>query len=348
MPKVSVIVPVYNVEEYLEECLDSIINQTLKDIEIICVNDGSTDGSKTILETYQKKDPRIKIITKENGGLGMARNVGMKEAQGDYLGFVDSDDWIDVKMFEVLYDLAKKFDTDITLCNLQVFNQVTGLFSQPEWFQLPINSNYEGLCFSWEEIIEVGFEIFPGSVNKIYKQDFLLKNSLEFPTNIYYEDVLFTFSCLIAARKINFTRNPFYTYRYFRAGAITMDKGKKQFDIFIVLEQLQITIEKYGKFGLLKDVFYVFKFSQLMVHFADIHKNHKREFWSRILIEYDKINRENKSLVINQNHQLKIGLKYGLSFLKGYKYFKIIKSFFSRYIIVGKSKTILKKLLNKK
>lgn len=102
MPKLSVIVPVYNVEKYLKECINSIINQTLKDIEIICVNDGSTDNSLKILEELSQLDNRIKIINKENGGLASARNAGMKVASGEYYTFIDSDDFIDTNAYETV------------------------------------------------------------------------------------------------------------------------------------------------------------------------------------------------------------------------------------------------------
>ena len=95
MPKISVIVPIYNVEKYLAKCLDTILAQTFSDIEIICVNDGSTDNSRKILSEYAKKDSRIKIVDKKNGGLSSARNAGMKVAQGEFISFIDSDDWID-------------------------------------------------------------------------------------------------------------------------------------------------------------------------------------------------------------------------------------------------------------
>ncbi|MBL0052071.1 MAG: glycosyltransferase family 2 protein [Bacteroidetes bacterium] len=105
--KVSVIIPVYNTELYLNKCLDSVINQTLKEIEIICINDGSKDSSLDILKAYAKKDDRIIIIDKKNGGQGLARNIAIKKATGEYLGFVDSDDWIAHDMFEKMYSSAK-------------------------------------------------------------------------------------------------------------------------------------------------------------------------------------------------------------------------------------------------
>ena len=106
-PLVSVLIPVYNVEKYLERCLDSILKQTLTKIEIICVNDGSTDNSLSILKEYQKKDSRIIIVNKENGGLPSARNAGLDRAEGKYVGFVDSDDYIEPNMFQKLYDTAE-------------------------------------------------------------------------------------------------------------------------------------------------------------------------------------------------------------------------------------------------
>ena len=108
MPKVSVIIPVYNVEKYLHECLDSLLNQTLKDIEIIAVDDGSTDSSLKILKDYAKKDKRLKVLTQENKGAGAARNLGMKHATGSYLSILDSDDYFDHSMLELLYKKAEK------------------------------------------------------------------------------------------------------------------------------------------------------------------------------------------------------------------------------------------------
>ena len=118
MPKVSIIVPVYNVEKYLSKCLDSIVNQTLKDIEIICINDGSVDNSQSVLEAYAKKDTRIKVINQENLGLSCARNKGIDIAQGEYIGFVDSDDWIDLEFYEELYNNAINTQSDIAASSI--------------------------------------------------------------------------------------------------------------------------------------------------------------------------------------------------------------------------------------
>ena len=110
MPKISILVPIYNVEKYLRECLDSILNQTLKDIEIICINDGSTDSSLEILNEYSSKDSRVKIINKANSGYGASMNKGLEAASGEYIGIVESDDFIKTTMFEDLYNIAEKKD----------------------------------------------------------------------------------------------------------------------------------------------------------------------------------------------------------------------------------------------
>lgn len=115
MVKVSIIVPFFNTEKYIEKCLNSLVNQTLSDIEIICVNDGSTDNSMITVRRFALKDSRIKIIEQQNLKQGAARNNGMKIAQGEYIGFVDSDDWVDLDYFERLYNAAKKYDSDIAL-----------------------------------------------------------------------------------------------------------------------------------------------------------------------------------------------------------------------------------------
>ena len=131
MIKVSVIVPVYNVENYLVKCLDSLVHQTLKDIEIIVVNDGSPDNSQNIIDTYVKKYPKkIKAFSKKNGGQGSARNYGLKYAKGEYIAFVDSDDYVDLDMFFKMYNKAKEDNSDIVICgnkNISLDGKIIGI-----------------------------------------------------------------------------------------------------------------------------------------------------------------------------------------------------------------------------
>ena len=126
MPKISIIVPFYNTEKYIERCLTSLVNQTVSDIEIVCINDGSNDNSLEIVKTFANKDLRIKILEQENLKQGAARNNGTKIAVGEYIGFVDSDDWVDLDYFEKLYNAAKKYNSDIALAtNVRIGNGKT-------------------------------------------------------------------------------------------------------------------------------------------------------------------------------------------------------------------------------
>ena len=127
-PLISVIVPVYNVEDYLISCMDSIINQTLENIEVICINDGSTDESLKILKEYEKKDERVKVYSKQNSGQGTARNFGLENAIGEYVLFVDSDDWIDIETCEILYDVAKSKELDLLIFLATNFDDENNVF----------------------------------------------------------------------------------------------------------------------------------------------------------------------------------------------------------------------------
>ena len=123
MPKVSVIVPVYNTEQYLKECVDSLLKQTLTDLEIILIDDGSPDNSAYICDEYAKLDSRVKVIHKENGGLSSARNAALDICKGEYIGFVDSDDFVEPTMFEELYNSAINYNSDISICALSTFSE---------------------------------------------------------------------------------------------------------------------------------------------------------------------------------------------------------------------------------
>ena len=137
-PKISVIIPVYNTAKYLSKCLDSILNQTLKEIEVIVVNDGSKDNSQELIDAYKEKDGRIVSIQKENGGLSDARNVGIDVANGEFIAFVDSDDYIDLSMFEMMYGLSQKHQAEIVLCDLvKVDENGTEFRDLPQSPQLP-------------------------------------------------------------------------------------------------------------------------------------------------------------------------------------------------------------------
>ena len=199
MIPISVIIPVYNVEKYLRRCLDSVINQTFRDLEIICVNDGSTDGSSKILEEYKSKDERIILLNQENKGPGAARNIGLKIAKGEYISFIDSDDWIDLNFFEKLYKAAKKHDADAA-CTEIVRTYTSGkmlkkieiekeeilstCIEKYKRFDIPKN------CYVWNKIYKKS-ELDKHKL--FFREDFLMCEDVRFSTEfMYYSDKVIT------------------------------------------------------------------------------------------------------------------------------------------------------------
>ncbi len=210
LPFISVIIPVYNAEKYIQECLDSVCGQTLRNIEIICVDDGSSDGSAGILREYASKDRRISVITQPNAGAGAARNRGMAEARGDYLVFIDSDDFWKPQLLEKTYEQAKRFDADLCLFLFEVFNEKT-------------NSYTDALYSAWYPK-EQGFRpsdhkdrLFqmtpPGPCFSLYRRSMIEKEKLAFLTQHIAEDIYFVFLSMAFSEKICTVRDVYAVVR---------------------------------------------------------------------------------------------------------------------------------------
>lgn len=209
MPKVSTILPVYNVESYLRQCLDSIIMQTLEDIEIICVNDGSTDNSLEILQEYKNKDSRIKIINQENRGQGVARNIALENITGDYIGFVDPDDYISPNMYKTLYETAIKHNCDIVEESFYIKNEIRNyLKKRKNKLNLPKNKT-----FNYK--VKKNYVFSPNLAiwNKLYKTSFIKENDIKFFETKKGEDIIFTIKSRVLASKIVYIDNADYYYR---------------------------------------------------------------------------------------------------------------------------------------
>ena len=205
MAKVSVIVPVYNVEKYLKRCLDSLINQTLSDIDIICINDGSKDSSLQILEQYAKKDSRIVIYNQENSGVSVARNTGLEYASGEYIGFVDSDDWVDLDFYEKLYNSAKNNNADIAVADF--------IREHPNKKPKRLKLKEEKIYTTPEDKFMICKVHREGCVwNKIYRTEFIKSINLKFVPKMYYEDRDFTIRSLYFSKKLVTTPNTYYRY----------------------------------------------------------------------------------------------------------------------------------------
>lgn len=219
MVKVSITVPVYNVEKYLEKCLDSLIGQTLKDIEIICINDGSTDNSLSILEKYAKKDSRIKIINQENQGIANTRNKSIKLAQGEYIGFVDSDDWVSCDFFEKLYNAALKYEADIAAAGIiRATDKHEKMFLE---FKKETVTNNTDKKFEICDIPDKSYVC-----NKIYKLSKIRYFGLKFKNDVTYEDIIFTPEAVHKLGTLVTVPDTYYFY-YKRQGSITNTKSNK-------------------------------------------------------------------------------------------------------------------------
>ncbi len=258
--KVSVIVPIYNVEKYLRKCLDSLVNQTLKDIEIICINDGTKDNSVDIVNEYLQKYPNVILINQENQGLGMARNNAMKHAKGDYIAFVDSDDWVDLNMYEVLYNKAIETNADIVECDYRmVFENSTKIKNRTlfgslhTWKKFPIVC---GKVFDWKFVKKELFDGLRCMVwNRLYKRSLIFDNNLAFPKG-KCEDYPFSLDAVLSAKSIVYCPKTLYNY-LIRFGSLsiredTLQEDKKKEDriyrtrVLRILKKHNLTKELLG------------------------------------------------------------------------------------------------------
>lgn len=222
---ISVVVPVYNVENYLDECIVSIINQSYFNIEIILVNDGSSDKSYDICEKYKSLDSRIKVIHKENGGLSSARNKGLELARGEYIVFIDSDDYIKNDYILLLYESISKMNSDISICEFELIIKESIKEKNISLNPRNIYSNIEVLkktllgeveCYAW---------------NKMYKTALLKENDIYYPEGKLYEDIPTFIKILLKAKRISFVKEQLYSYRI-REGSITFEKNRKLINDF--------------------------------------------------------------------------------------------------------------------
>lgn len=237
MEKVSVIVISYNIESYIERCLDSIINQTFNDLEIIIVDDGSNDSTLTIINSKSKLDKRIKVIDKINEGPLLARKVGFEEARGEYILFVDGDDWLREDAIEKLYSTAIKENYDL------VYYKFFLAYDDGNLIKSKIKSEYEVNDFL--KMALVG-DVIPSMWSKFIKRDFIIKNKMEFPPNILMaEDLAFT--CVLGIHNPKFVILDEYLYYYYqRSNSITNNENKKELDINIAVDFIKAKLDSKG------------------------------------------------------------------------------------------------------
>ncbi len=266
--KISVIVPVYNTEKYLANCLDSIINQTYKNLEIIVINDGSTDNSKAILNKYAQKEPRLKIIVQKNQGLSGARNSGLKIASGDFITFIDSDDMVEPKMFEKMLDALQETNADVAVCSFkEIFPDGTiNHFN---------NNHYPQTVFSTEPALkamlkEEGFMI--SATMKLFPRAFF--EHTKFPLGKLHEDVGMTYKLIQKAQKIVFLPDEFYLYVHHENSIINQNFDDRKFDLIELTDKMCDDLDQY--FPNLKNITNERRMRARFSILRQIPKNHPR------------------------------------------------------------------------
>jgi glycosyltransferase involved in cell wall biosynthesis len=274
--KVSIIVPVYNIEGYIDKCLFSLVNQTLSDIQIIIINDGSEDSSEDIIINYQKKYfDKITYIKKKNGGLSEARNVGIQYAVGEYIGCIDGDDYAEVTMFEKMYNQAKKNNADMVECDYY--------YEYPNKLIPKIGEIYE--------IKDILLKARVGAWNKIIKKETIMKTDIQYPVGLQYEDVEYFYKMALYINKVGFVKEPLYYYVQ-RSNSIVHVQNEKNRDIFKIFDNVLAYYKEKGLYDQYKDLLeYIYLREMFGGAFFRMVKISDKNLRRRILVEnWQKLN----------------------------------------------------------
>lgn len=253
---VSVIIPVYNAKEYLCQCLDSVIAQTLRNIEIICVDDGSTDGSTDILHEYAKKDGRLCVIEQKNSGAAVARNAGIRVAKGKYLSILDSDDFFAPNMLEAAVESAERYNSDFVVFRSDQYHMDTKEFTSPAWV-VRMNEIPSAMPFSYREITGNNvFKTFVGwAWDKLYRRTFVLENNLWFQEQRTTNDMLFVFSALVVAKRISVVDKVLAHQRRNAGGSLSVTREKSWQCFYNALAALRQRLRDEGIYDELEQSF---------------------------------------------------------------------------------------------
>ena len=297
MPKISVIVPIYNIEEYVETCIESILNQTFKDFEVILVDDGSTDNSLNIGRKYEKYDNRIKVIHKKNGGLSDARNVGIDKACGEYLCFIDGDDFIAIDTLENMYNLILKNNSQIAICNMVRYygDEDIDVFYKPS---------------EKEKILE-GNDRFktleqPSVCNKMFKSD--LFYGVKFPYGKFYEDTFVYHELVMKAKSVVLTGRDSYYYRCRRGSILDGGYSKKYFD-FMEAVYLRATFLDENNIHEYADEAYLHVYSSLSNAYHNLDRN-SEELNSLFAIAKNRYNKVFNRLMKDKHFNIKQKIRF--------------------------------------
>ena len=309
IPKVSVIIPVYNTNKFLNKCLDTVINQTLKEIEIICVDDGSTDNSLDILKRYAKKDKRISILKQKNRHAGVARNTGLSVAKGEYLSFLDSDDFFDLNMLKEMYEKIKIEQSDIIICQTRGIDLKTGLFDEKTFRKsvrldlIPKKNSFSSL-----EISNRIFQIFEGwAWDKLFKKEFILFHNIKFLNIINFNDNQFTYTALCKAKSITIIKKKLIFKRHCHKSSLTANRKENPFFFLISFDKIIYNLEHSNLYHLFKKSFWKWVIKLCIIQLKKLDKKSKENLF---IILHKKFNSFNLSDYYSPSSNKYIALHY--------------------------------------
>ena len=306
-PKASIISAVYNVEKYIRQTLDSVVSQTLKDIEIIIIDNNSSDSTLDIVNEYAQKDERITVYKNtSNIKQGAARNFGVQMARGDYIFFIDGDDYMELDAVEKLYNKITETDADITICTWNQFDDRTGKIDKNHVYaklkQIP--EEFNNKTFSWRDIKYSVFWQTSVPWDKMYRRKFLIDKDVKFPGGIYFEDNVFVYDALFKAEKISILREDLIYYRCNRKNAVTNTRNKTFFDYFKIFNLIGDNLKKIGLFDEMKYYYWDYKVITLYWWFMKVQLPYKREFFNKMKYDFKHLGMEEKDKEFVRNRTL--------------------------------------------
>ena len=289
-PKVSIVVPVYNMEKYLPQCLDSLVYQTLQGLQIIVVNDGSTDQSLAIAQEYEQRYSNVHVISQKNQGLSAARNTGMEHATGEYIGFLDSDDWACLDMFESLYDRAIKDCADLVIADAKVvwedLHEIGQFFDRTLWNELPDRCKIGPLRVQEEPRVLL---LEPAAWKRLYKRSFLERIGFQFSPGLIYEDVPSHFELLLAANAVSLLDKPVCFYRMGRPGKITARRDHTVFQVFDIFDLTQRVLQAANADYLTWAMYLKFQMRFCTWLFLQVAENDRGAFFARWAAQFRRV-----------------------------------------------------------
>ena len=286
MPKVSVIIPVYNAQKYLKEALDSVLNQSLKSIEVICIDDGSIDNSFNILNEYSLKDNRIKIFKQENKGAGAARNFALNQSKGKYIYFMDADDILDTNALKQFYKISEENSLDFLIFQAINYNE-----EKSTYYNIPIylmDDLINDKVFSFDELDDNIFKINVTAWSKFYNKDYLLKIGAIFPEGVIFEDNLFFWKTMFHAKRILFYKKCLYIHRiHLKSSTRLCDE--RFIDTIKINNLIVQEFINEGYFDKYKKELFNKKVMLTSVRYRTVHEDFKKYFYEKIVEDFTKI-----------------------------------------------------------